>query len=131
MSGFHFSACTHMPVKCTHRTYKYTCSWPMASSPSVADAVGTLLLSSSPYLLRAYLANFECQHPQFTVRVHCAICLAASSGELTYPGSRIQPMTDGSQNTQLPPHGWVSVCSADSQSSPGGLDSSCLRVWPV
>lgn len=70
-------------------------------------------------------------------KAHFAICLAARrSGELTSPGSRPQPMTDGSRhiNTQLPLHGWdyswVSVFSAGSLSSRGGLCSSYPQPWP-
>lgn len=106
--AFHFSVC--ILLKCSHRLYKHRSSWPIALSSSAADAAGTLLISSSPYLLRAHLPDFKCQHPHFFVTepTSPSAWQARSAGELTLLRSIPQPMTDGTWpiNTQLPPHGW-------------------------
>lgn len=108
--ALYFSVC--MLLNCSNRPHKYRSSWPIASSSSVADALGILLVSSSAYLLRAHLPDCKCQHPCFFVREPTlpSAWQTRSSGALTPPGNRLQPMTDGSWhgNAQFPSP-WVGL----------------------
>lgn len=134
MCAFCFSVC--MLLKWSHRPYKYRSCWPATSSSSVADVLGTLLVSSSPFPLRAHLPDFKCQHPRFFVReptLPSALAGQKSWGINTPPGAGFQRMTDGSWhiNTQFSPHmgGTTHGQVCFPLASPVGLCSSCPELW--
>lgn len=116
-----------MLPKWSHRPYKYRRCWPAASSSSVADVLGTLLLSSSPCPLRAHLPDFKCQHPRFFVREPTFHLLwqARDPGALTTPWE--QASTDDRWELAykypvLSPYGWdYSWVSVFSPRFPSGV----------